>query len=171
LILREGELDSPLVGVVADEVGRDRPGQEAVLDRLLDLLLIDVLRTWFTRADSPAPRWWAGQTDPVLGPVVQTLQHNPAHPWTVGELARMAGLSRAAFARRFTTVLGEPPMAYLTRWRILLAADLLLDPKATVASVAIRVGYGTPFALSGAFKREMGASPRDYRARAVAGVA
>jgi AraC-like DNA-binding protein len=171
LILREGELDSPLVSVLADEVGRDRPGQEAVLDRLLDLLLIDVLRTWFTRADSPAPRWWTGQTDPVLGPVLQTLQHNPAHPWTVVGLARMAGLSRAAFARRFTTVLGEPPMAYLTRWRILLAADLLLDPNATVASVAIRVGYGTPFALSVAFKREMGASPRDYRARAVAGVA
>ena len=62
-------------------------------------------------------------------------------------------------------------MAYLTRWRILLAADLLLDPDATVASVAPRVGYGTPFALSAAFKREMGASPRDYRTRAVAGVA
>jgi AraC-like DNA-binding protein len=171
LVLREDELDSPLVQVLADEVGRDRPGQEAVLDRLLDLLLITVLRTWFAGAESRTPRWWAGQTDPVLGPVLQVLQSNPAHAWTVVELARVAGLSRAAFARRFTTVLGEPPMAYLTRWRILLAADLLLEPDATVASVALRVGYGTPFALSVAFKREMGASPRDYRMRAVAGVA
>jgi AraC-like DNA-binding protein len=171
LVLRQSELDSPLVDILAEEVGRDRPGQEAVLDRLLDLLLIAVLRAWFSRAESPPPRWWAGQTDPVLGPVLQMLQHNPAHPWSVAELAREAGLSRAAFARRFSTVLGEPPMAYLTRWRILLAADLLLDPKATVASVASRVGYATPFALSGAFKREMGASPRDYRARAVVEVA
>jgi AraC-like DNA-binding protein len=171
LVLREAELDSPLVAVLADEVGRDRPGQESVLDRLLDLLLITVLRTWFTRAESRTPRWWTGQTDPVLGPVLQVLQHNPAHPWTVAELAAIAGLSRAAFARRFTSVLGEPPMAYLTRWRILLAADLLLDPDATVASVALRVGYGTPFALSVAFKRELGSSPRDYRTRAVAGVA
>jgi AraC-like DNA-binding protein len=171
LVLREDQLDSPLVGVLADEVGRDRPGQEAVLDRLLDLLLITVLRTWFTAAESRTPQWWAGQTDPVLGPVLQILQHNPAHPWTVVELARVAGLSRAAFARRFTSVLGEPPMAYLTRWRILLAADLLLDLDATVASVALKVGYGTPFAFSVAFKREMGTSPRDYRTRTVAGVA
>jgi AraC-like DNA-binding protein len=171
LVLREDELDSPLVHVLADEVGRDRPGQEAVLDRLLDLLLITVLRAWFAGGGSRTPRWWAGQTDPVLGPVLSVLQSNPAHPWTVVELARVAGLSRAAFARRFTTVLGEPPMAYLTRWRILLAADLLMEPDATVASVALRVGYGTPFALSVAFKREMGTSPRDYRTRAVAGVA
>lgn len=157
--------------MLAEEVGRDRPGQEAVLDRLLDLLLITVLRTWFTHAESRTPRWWAGQTDPVLGPALQVLQHNPAHPWTVVELARVAGLSRAAFARRFTTVLGEPPMAYLTRWRILLAADLLLDPDATVAAVASRVGYATPFALSAACKREMGASPRDYRTHTTAGVA
>jgi AraC-like DNA-binding protein len=171
LVLREAEIDSPLVGVLAAEVGRDRPGQEAVLDRLLDLLLIAVLRAWFAHDDARTPRWWAGRTDPVLGPVLQVLQHNPGHPWTVAELARVAGLSRAAFARRFTTVLGEPPMAYLTRWRILLAADLLLDPQATVASVAARVGYGTPFALSAAFKRELGTSPRDYRTRSVAGVA
>ena len=171
VVLRQAELDSPLVGLLADEVGRDRPGQEAVLDRLLDLLLITVLRTWFTRPEARTPRWWTAQNDPVLGPVLQVLQHNPAHPWTVVELAREAGLSRAAFARRFTSVLGEPPMAYLTRWRILLAADLLLDADATVASVALRVGYGTPFALSAAFKREMGASPREYRTRAAAGVA
>ncbi|MEP7089407.1 MAG: AraC family transcriptional regulator [Nocardioidaceae bacterium] len=171
LVLREAELDSPLVHVLTQEVGRDRPGQEAVLDRLLDLLLIAVLRAWFARPGSLPPRWWAGQTDPVLAPALRVLQHNPAHPWTVAELAGVAGLSRAAFARRFTTVLGEPPMAYLTRWRILLAADLLRGSAATVASVATRVGYGTPFALSAAFKRELGTSPRDYRARTATGAA
>jgi AraC-like DNA-binding protein len=110
-----------------------------------------------------------GRSDrPVLGPALQLLQHNPAHPWTVAELASSTGLSRAAFARRFTSVLGEPPMAYLTRWRILLAADLLLDPSVTIATVARQVGYATPFALSAAFKRELGTSPRDHRARSIA---
>ena len=91
------------------------------------------------------------------------MQHHPEHPWTVAELADRAGVSRAAFARRFTELVGEPPMAFLTGWRIALAADLLLEPDATIASVARQVGYATPFALSAAFKRERGISPRDHR--------
>ena len=92
------------------------------------------------------------------------LQHHPEHPWTVAELATAAGLSRAAFARRFTDVVGEPPMTFLTGWRLALAADLLREPGATLASVARQVGYSTPFALSTAFKRQHGVSPRDHRA-------
>ena len=93
------------------------------------------------------------------------MQHHPEHPWTVADLADRAGVSRAAFARRFTELVGEPPMAFLTGWRLALAADLLLEPDATIASVARQVGYATPFALSAAFKRERGMSPRDHRAR------
>jgi AraC-like DNA-binding protein len=93
------------------------------------------------------------------------MQHHPDHPWTVATLANAAGVSRAAFARRFTELVGEPPMAFLTDWRLSLAADLLLEPDTTVASVARRVGYATPFALSAAFKRERGISPRDHRRR------
>jgi AraC-like DNA-binding protein len=91
------------------------------------------------------------------------MQRHPEHPWSVSELARRAGVSRAAFARRFTRLVGEPPMAYLTDWRLALASDLLLEPEATLASVARQVGYATPFALSAAFKRERGVSPRDHR--------
>ena len=91
------------------------------------------------------------------------MQHHPEHPWTVAELAAAGGVSRAAFARRFTDVVGEPPMTFLTGWRLALAADLLREPGATLATVARQVGYSTPFALSTAFKRAYGVSPRDHR--------
>jgi AraC-like DNA-binding protein len=163
LVLRADELDTPLIGLLGDEVVRDAPGQEAVLDRLLDLLLITLLRTWFDRPDSEPPAWYAAHGDPVVGQALRLMQHHAEHPWTVAELADRAGVSRAAFARRFSELVGEPPMTFLTSWRIALAADLLLEPDATIASVARQVGYATPFALSAAFKRERGISPRDHR--------
>lgn len=163
LVLRADELDTPLLDLLAEEVVRDAPGQEAVLDRLLDLLLITLLRTWFARPQADPPAWYAAQGDPVVGPALRLMQHHPDHPWTVAGLAERAGVSRAAFARRFTEQVGEPPMAFLTDWRLTLAADLLLEPEATIASVARQVGYATPFALSAAFKRERGVSPRDHR--------
>ena len=91
------------------------------------------------------------------------LHNDPAAPWTVASLARAAGVSRAALARRFNDLVGEPPMSFLTGWRIALAADLLLEPGATVGSVAPRVGYGSAFALSTAFKRIRGISPQQHR--------
>src|SRR3954447_4458464 len=164
LVLRGDEWDSPLVALLADEVVKDRPGQEAVLDRLLDLLLIAVLRAWFARPDAAAPDWYRAQGDPVVGHALRLMHHNPAHPWTLAELAREAGISRAALARRFHELVGEPPMTFLTGWRIALAADLLREPGATIGSVADQVGYGSPFALSAAFKRVRGISPRQHRA-------
>lgn len=166
IVVRADELDTPLVALLGHEVVRDEPGQEAVLDRMLDLLLITVLRSWFARPDVATPAWYAGQADPVVGPALRLMQHHPERPWTVAELAGHGGVSRAAFARRFTDLVGEPPMAFLTGWRIALAADLLLEPGTTIGSVARQVGYGTPFALSAAFKRERGISPRDHRSRA-----
>lgn len=165
VVLRAAELDTPLVDLLAAEVVRDAPAQEVVLDRLLDLLLITVLRTWFDRDPARAPQWYVAQSDAVVGRALRLLQHHPDQPWTVAGLARDAGVSRAAFARRFTALVGRPPMAFLTEWRIALAADLLLEPDATLAAVAHRVGYATPFALSAAFKRERGHSPRDHRQR------
>ena len=106
------------------------------------------------------PAWYRANSDPVVGKALRMLHNNPAQPWTVAELAARAGVSRAALARRFTDVVGEPPMAYLTGWRLALAADLLRDPAATIGSVARQVGYGSPFALSAAFKRVRGVSPR-----------
>ncbi|WP_028651414.1 AraC family transcriptional regulator [Nocardioides halotolerans] len=165
MVLRAAELDTPLIDLLGQEVVRDAPGQEAVLDRLLDLLLITLLRTWFDRPDAAPPAWYAAQGDPVVGPALRLMQHHPELPWTVAELAARSGVSRASFARRFAELVGEPPMAFLTAWRIALAADLLLEADATIGSVARKVGYATPFALSAAFKRERGISPRDHRRR------
>jgi AraC-like DNA-binding protein len=91
------------------------------------------------------------------------MQNDPAHPWTVGSLAATVGVSRASLARRFHELVGEPPMAFLTNWRMALAADLLREPAATVGGVARRVGYSSPFTFSTAFKRIYGVAPRNYR--------
>jgi AraC-like DNA-binding protein len=157
---------NPLVDYLAQEIVKDEPGQEAVLDRLLDVLLIAALREWFARPAGQAPGWYAAHSDPVVGPALKLMQAHVARPWTVASLAAATGVSRAALARRFKDLVGEPPMAFLAGWRLTLAADLLREPGATVASVARQVGYGTPFALSTAFKRQHGLSPAEHRARA-----
>jgi AraC-like DNA-binding protein len=169
LVLPSDAWESPLVGLLAGEIVKDDPGQEAVLDRLLDLLLIAVLRAWFARPDADAPGWYRAYSDPVVGKALRLIHNDPARPWTVAELAAEAGVSRAALARRFTELVGEPPMTFLTDWRLSLAADLLLEPGATIGSVAFQVGYGTPFALSTAFKRVRGISPQEHKLAAAAG--
>lgn len=164
LVLPKDALDSPLVPLLGEEVARDEPGQEVVLDRLLDLLVISVLRTWFGRPEARPPAWYQAYSHPVIGRALRMLHNNPAHPWTVAALAAETGVSRAALARHFTELVGEPPMSYLTGWRLALAADLLREPDATVAAVARQVGYGSAFALSAAFKRVRGVSPQEHRA-------
>jgi AraC-like DNA-binding protein len=163
VVLRAPDWDNPVIPLLAAEIVKDAPGQEAVLDRLLDLLLIAVLRAWFARPDASAPDWYRASSDAVVGHALRLMHHNPAHPWTVAALARETGVSRAALARRFNDLVGEPPMTFLTEWRIALAADLLLEPGATIGSVANQVGYGSPFALSTAFKRLRGISPQQHR--------
>jgi AraC-like DNA-binding protein len=169
LVLRQDAWDSPLIPLLADEITKDDPGQEAVLDRLLDLLLIAVLRTWFARPEAEPPAWYRAHSDLVVGHALRLVQNDPARHWTVATLAAETGVSRAALARRFTALVGEPPMRFLTGWRLALAADLLREPDATIGSVAAQVGYGSPFALSTAFKRERGISPQEHRARAAHG--
>ncbi|MBF6467852.1 AraC family transcriptional regulator [Nocardia beijingensis] len=161
LVLQRGEFDSRVLDILVDEVTRDQPAQSAVLDRLLDLVLIAALRAWFARNDAPA--WYRAYGDPLVGKALRLLQHNPAHGWTVAGLAEAVGVSRAALARRFTDLVGEPPMAFLTEWRLALAADLLQESDATIEAIARQVGYGSAFALSTAFKRHFGVSPRDHR--------
>ncbi|WP_327087972.1 AraC family transcriptional regulator [Nonomuraea sp. NBC_01738] len=151
----------PIIALLGAEIVKDEPGQEAVLDRLLDLLLISTLRSWFAQHEAPA--WYRAQSDPVVGRAMRMMHNNPAHPWTVAALAAEVGVSRASLARRFTDLVGEPPMSFLTDWRLALAADLLREPGATIGSVARQVGYGSPFALSTAFKRVRGISPQEHR--------
>jgi AraC-like DNA-binding protein len=164
LVLPAQTQESPLVALLAAEIVKDEPGQEAVLDRLLDLVLITTLRSWLARRESGAPAWYSAAGDPVVGPALKLLHHTPARPWTVASLARATGVSRAGLARRFTELVGEPPMSFLTGWRLALAADLLRDPGATLGEVATKVGYGSAFSLSAAFKRERGISPSEHRA-------
>jgi AraC-like DNA-binding protein len=155
--------DTPLIALLGDEMAKDEPGQEAVLDRLLDLLLIAALRVWLARPEAKAPAWYKANSDPIVGRALRMMHNNPAHAWTVANLASEIGVSRAALARRFTELVGEPPMTFLTGWRLALAADLLREQDATIGAVATQVGYGSAFALSTAFKRVRGVSPRQHR--------
>jgi AraC-like DNA-binding protein len=166
LVMPHDAWDSSLVTVLGHEISRDVPGQEVVLDRLLDLLLISVLRAWFDRPEAEAPAWYRANGDPVVGPALRLLHENPAHPWSVADLADKVGISRAGLARTFADLVGVPPMTYLTEWRLALAADLLREPHTTLDAVARKVGYSNGFALSTAFKRVRGVSPREYRATA-----
>jgi AraC-like DNA-binding protein len=154
---------SPIVDLLADEISKDAPGQQVVLDRLLDLLLVGALREALSSGGASVPAWYRATEDPIVGRVLGMMHNQPDHPWTVAGLAAAVGLSRAALARRFRDQVGEPPLGYLTGWRMTLAADLLRSPGATVGGVARNVGYSSPFTFSTAFKRAFGLSPRDYR--------
>jgi AraC-like DNA-binding protein len=162
-VLRADEWDSPLVPLLAAEIVKEEPGQQIVLDRLLDLLLVTSLRVWFARPEANPPAWYEANRDPVVGRAVRLLQNDPAQPWTVAGLAATVGVSRAALARRFHELVGEPPMTFLANWRMALAADLLREPGAVVGAVARQVGYTSPFTFSTAFKRVYGVAPRAYR--------
>ncbi|WP_433213168.1 AraC family transcriptional regulator [Microtetraspora malaysiensis] len=151
--------------LLAAEVACDEPGQDAVLDRLLDLVLVLALRAWCARPESELPAWHRALAAPAIGDALRHLHEDPAHRWTVAALAAKVGMSRAAFAARFTSLVGEPPLTYLTSWRMTLAADLLRDTEATVAAVARTVGYEDAFAFSVAFKRACGVSPSVWRRR------
>jgi AraC-like DNA-binding protein len=159
-----GGTGDPVLEHLAAEVATDAPGQQVVLDRLLDWLLVCSIRQWFDRPGGEPPAWYAAQRDPVVGDALRLLHAEPAAPWTVAALAARAGVSRATLAKRFTDLVGEPPLTYLTRWRMTLAADRLVeDEAATVAEIARTVGYADAFGFSAAFKRTRGVSPSRFR--------
>ncbi len=150
--------------LLAAEVAVDAPGQQVVLDRLLDWMLVCVLREWFDRPGGEPPAWYAAHHDPVVGHAVALLHAEPAAPWTVSSLAERTGVSRATLAKRFADLVGEPPLTYLTRWRMTLAADLLAEREAaTIAEIARAVGYSDAFGFSAAFKRIRGINPSEFR--------
>ncbi|WP_428966787.1 AraC family transcriptional regulator [Micromonospora fluostatini] len=153
------------VDLLAAELDQPRLGTDAIVPALLDTLLLHVLRTWL---DTPPPAgttgWAAALNDRAVTAALAAMHGDPARPWTVGTLAAEAGLSRAAFARRFATLLGQPPLTYLTWWRMTTATRLLHGSDAPLRTVAARVGYGSEFAFATAFKRRYGISPGRYRA-------
>lgn len=167
LSVSHADWDSPLVPLLCDEVVKDEPGQAAVLDRLLDLLLTAVLKAWFAHQDTSRPEWWRFQGDRIVERALRLMHDHPANAWTLDTLAAETGTSRASLARRFHDLVGEPPMTFLKNWRMAVAADLLCRPDETVGTVSEKVGYSTPFAFSAAFKRVRGLSPQAYRASVI----
>jgi AraC-like DNA-binding protein len=152
------------VELLGAELGRPRPGGDAIVPSLLEMLLVYILRTYIEENRSEASRGWLGvMRDPAVYAAVQAVHHDPAHPWTVAELGERAGLSRAAFAKRFTTMVGLSPLAYVTWWRLTAAGRMLQENDDPISAVAARVGYSSQFAFANAFKREFGLSPGRYR--------
>jgi AraC-like DNA-binding protein len=141
-------------------------GSQALMDRLLDWALVCTLRSWFDQAGTDAPSWYRGLADPVLAPALQAFHDRPAGAWTVASLATRAGVSRALFAKRFTKLMGRPPLAYLTECRMDEAESLLSDTDLTIAQIGRSVGYADAFGFSAAFKRHKGLSPSTFRATA-----
>jgi AraC-like DNA-binding protein len=151
--------------LLASELLRDGPGQHALLDRLLDVALVQILREYFTTHAATAPGWFRASGDPRIAVALEAVHANPAHQWTVAELAGAAALSRSAFARRFSDLLGTAPLAYLTDWRMALARERLRDTDATLAEIAESLGYASEFSFAAAFKRHTGIAPGRWRNR------
>jgi AraC-like DNA-binding protein len=166
LILRAAEQGPALhaaIELLSNEVEHDAPGQQTVLDHLLDLILVYALRDWFAREDSETPGWYDALEDPALGRVLRAIHSRPSAHWTVASMAQLAGMSRAAFARKFADRVGTPPSTYVTNLRMDLAATALLLPNSTLSTVAASIGYTTEFAFSDAFKRHTGTTPGRWR--------
>jgi AraC-like DNA-binding protein len=162
-VVPAGRRTTGALNLLTTETARDEPGQDAILHRLLDLVLVLALRAWCARPEATLPAWYQALAEPAIGDALRLLHEDPGHRWTVATLASRVGMSRAAFAARFTSLVGEPPLTYLTNWRMTLGADMLRDTDATVATVAGRLGYEDPFAFSVAFKRTRGTSPSIWR--------
>ncbi|MCA6094540.1 AraC family transcriptional regulator [Streptomyces sp. SCA3-4] len=153
------------VVLLGDELQRPGPGTDATLPALLELMLVYLMRAWYEErtAQQADTGWCRALADPAIGIALRALHADPAQPWTVAGLAGRAGLSRAAFARRFAALVGRPPLTYLTWWRLTLAARLLRESDAPLSAVAQRIGYTSQFAFAHAFKRAYGVSAGRYR--------
>lgn len=157
---------APLVQLAVAESAARRPGSEAILARLSELLFVEVVRRYTDTLPPESRTWLAGLRDESVGRVLGKLHERPAHDWTLEELARQCGLSRSVLAERFAHYVGLPPMQYLTQWRMQLGATMLSSSSASLAEIAAQVGYGSEAAFSKAFKRTVGASPAEWRRRA-----
>jgi AraC-like DNA-binding protein len=134
-----------------------------MLARLSELLFIEVVRRYLSTLGSDTTGWLAGLRDPLVGRSLSALHHRPTHAWSLEELAREVGASRSVLAERFHHFVGLPPMQYLARWRMQLAASLLSGTNLGMSQIAERVGYGSEAALSRAFKRLVGVAPSAWR--------
>ncbi len=157
---------SALVELVIAETREPRAGGDCVIQRLGELMFVEVVRQVLAALPADGTGWLAGLRDPVAGRALALLHARPAHPWTLDGLARAAGVSRSVRAERFTALVGEPPMHYLTHWRLQLATRRLAEGAAKVSTVAHEVGYDSEAAFSRAFKKLLGSPPSVWRRRA-----
>jgi AraC-like DNA-binding protein len=167
MTLRGGKLggETLLQGIVEPliaEVSEMRPGSETVISRLMDVLFIQVLRTWLSEQPS-RPSWLAALNDSRIGPMLASIHERPEHTWTVEQLAAKVGLSRSRFSVLFSRVVGESPQSYLTRLRMQRASSLLREHQGSIADVALATGYESESSFSKAFRRQYGKTPGRYR--------
>lgn len=151
---------APVIDLLRQEAAGQRPGQALVFTRLVEVLLVEALRS--APADVIASGFLAGLRDPQLAAALRSIHTQTAHPWTLASLARVAGMSRSAFAERFARVIGITPLNYLLQWRLAVAKNLLAHENAAVASTAQAVGYESASGFSTAFSRETGQSPKAF---------
>jgi AraC-like DNA-binding protein len=160
---RPGDGLDRLLELTLAEARDQAPGAEGIRLRLSELMFVEVIRRYLSGLSPDDSGWLAGLQDEFIGRALALLHERVAHDWTLEALAGEVGLSRSAFADRFARLVGEPPMQYLTRWRMQLAASLLTDGSTKVAAIAREVGYESEAAFSRAFKKIAGASPVEWR--------
>jgi AraC-like DNA-binding protein len=149
-----------------DNVDPSRPGDETVLAKLSEVLFVETLRRYIALLPGEQTGWLAGVRDPEVGKALALLHRKPAHPWTIASLTNELGISRTVLAERFRRYLSETPMAYLTRWRLQLGAQLLTSTSSSVAQIAAEVGYESEASFNRAFKREFSLPPARFRSKA-----
>ena len=152
-----------LLRAAVGESSRKGPGGEAALERMSEMLFLEVLRRYLDAMPAGQTGWLAGMRDPSIGHVLALLHERPGEPWTLERLAQDAAMSRSTLHERFTHFIGQPPMQYLTQWRMQVAAGRLRDTRAKLIEVALGVGYESEAAFSRAFKRAVGVAPGQFR--------
>jgi AraC-like DNA-binding protein len=152
-----------LLRLIGQETGKREAGNELVTPRLIDALFVYILRAWLRTLPEGTGGWLGALRDPQIRKALALVHESPQAPWTVELLARSVAMSRAAFAKRFTDLVGEPPLAYVTRWRMDLAAKFLRESMEPVSRIAGRVGYISETAFAKAFRRRRNVAPGQYR--------
>ncbi|MCI0663077.1 MAG: AraC family transcriptional regulator [Acidobacteria bacterium] len=148
---------------LSTEAALRKPGAEPIITRLSDILFIQAVRGYANTVSGEQPNWFAAATDPQIGEALASIHRMPQSHWTVEQLAILAGMSRSAFANRFTKLVGEPPLRYLSRWRMHKAIEMIYENRMTTAEIASLVGYESEAAFSKAFKKLNGEGPGAFR--------